>query len=98
MILRSGLASIGFGWIVGQAQAQIAEGKPSIKHVSEYERVLVSDDPIFTIPRPRSRRASLITTEPYIERTARNRPSGYRGSNVQNRDIAALEPFGLPRD
>jgi hypothetical protein len=88
---------MGFGWIVGQAQAQIAEGKPSIKHVSEYERVPVSDNPIFTIPRPRSRRASLITTEPYTE-TERLEIVLQAIEAMQNRDIAALEPFGLPRD
>ena len=57
----------GFGWVVGQAEAQIAEGKPSTKQVSEYEKVPASDDPMFPIRRPRSRRASLITTEPYTE-------------------------------
>lgn len=57
----------GFGWVVAQAEAQIAEGKPSSKQVSEREFVHVTQDPLFTIRRPRSRRASLITTEPYTE-------------------------------
>ena len=48
----------GFGWVIG---------KPSTKQVSEYEEVPASADPMFTIRRRRSRRASLITTEPYTE-------------------------------
>lgn len=57
----------GFGWVVTQAEAQIAEGKPSSKQVAEREFFPASADPLFTIRRPRSRRASLITSEPYTE-------------------------------
>jgi hypothetical protein len=57
----------GFAWVVAQAEAQIAEGKPSSKQVSEREYVPPSADPMFTVQRPRSRRASLITSEPYNE-------------------------------
>jgi hypothetical protein len=39
----------GFGWVIAQAEAQIAEGKPSSKQVSEYERVPASADPMFTM-------------------------------------------------
>jgi hypothetical protein len=58
----------GFSWVVAQAEAQIAEGKPSAKQVSEREAVPFAQDPLFEIRRPRSRRASLITSEPYSER------------------------------
>lgn len=58
----------GFGWVIGQVEAQIAEGKPSSKQVSERETLPFSADPMFAIRRPRSRRASLITSEPYTER------------------------------
>jgi hypothetical protein len=57
----------GFEWVVTQAETQIAEGKPSSKQVSEREIFSVLDDPDFTIRRPRARRASLITSEPYSE-------------------------------
>jgi hypothetical protein len=57
----------GFGWVVTQAEAQIAEGKPSSKQVSERESFPVLADGIFAVRRPRSRRASLITSEPYTE-------------------------------
>jgi hypothetical protein len=40
----------GSGWVIGQVEAQIAEGKPSTKQVSEYEEVPASADPI-TDPR-----------------------------------------------
>jgi hypothetical protein len=56
-----------FDWVLAQAEAQIAEGKPSSKQVSEQETFSVLADPMFTIKRPRSRRASLITSEPYNE-------------------------------
>jgi hypothetical protein len=57
----------GFEWVVAQAEAQIAEGKPSSKEVSERDSVQVSADTSFAIRRPGSRRASLITSEPYTE-------------------------------
>lgn len=57
----------GFEWVVTQAETQIAEGKPSSKQVSEREIFSVLDDPDFAIRRPRARRASLITSEPYSE-------------------------------
>jgi hypothetical protein len=57
----------GFGWVVAQAEVQIAEGKPASKQVSEHEIFRTSEDTDFTIKRPRLRRASLITSEPYSE-------------------------------
>lgn len=57
----------GFGWVVDQAEIQIAEGKPSSKQVSEREPISVVSDPMFAIRAPRRRRASLITSEPYTE-------------------------------
>lgn|SRR5579862_516740 len=61
------LEAHGFGWVVAQAEAQIAEGKPASKQVSEREIFQVSADTDFAIKRPRARRASLITSEPYTE-------------------------------
>ena len=57
----------GFGWVVQQAEEQISEGKPSTKQVSErgYSRAEADSD--FVISKPRRRRASLITSEPYTE-------------------------------
>jgi hypothetical protein len=49
----------GFRWVLEQAEAQIAEGKPSSKEVSERESVSAAV--------PRRRRVSLITSEPYSE-------------------------------
>ena len=57
----------GFGWVVEQAEAQIAEGKPSSKQVSEHEIFRAEADPMFTIRPRKRRRASLITTESYSE-------------------------------
>src|SRR5436190_9687970 len=57
----------GFGWVVAQAEAEIAEGKQSAKQVAEQEVFSVSADPDFRMRRPRSSRASLITSEPYSE-------------------------------
>lgn len=56
----------GFQWVVEQAEAQIAEGKLSAKSVFEQERSR-PDDHTFEIRRPRRRRASLVTSEPYSE-------------------------------
>jgi hypothetical protein len=61
------LSEHGFGWVVAQAEAEIAEGKQSTKQVAEEDEVSVLTDPDFRIRRPRSRRASLITSEPYNE-------------------------------
>ena len=61
------LEAHGFGWVVAQAEAQIAEGKPASKQVSEPEILRVSEDTGFAIRHARKRRASLITTEPYSE-------------------------------
>jgi hypothetical protein len=52
----------GFGWVVDQVEAQIADGKPSYKQVSE--RYIPQDD-MFAVRAPKSRRASLVTSEPY---------------------------------
>jgi hypothetical protein len=57
----------GFGWVVEQAEIQIAEGKPSSKQVSEREIFRAETDPMFTIRPSKRRRASLITSEPYTE-------------------------------
>ena len=57
----------GFAWVVTQAEIQIAEGKPSAKQVSERQTFTAADDALFLIKRPRTRRASLITSEPYTE-------------------------------
>lgn len=57
----------GFAWVAEQAEAQIAEGKPSSKQVSEREVPRVDADPMFRIKPPKRRRASLITSEPYSE-------------------------------
>jgi hypothetical protein len=61
------LENHGFGWVVAQAEAQIAEGKPASKQVSERLVLRVSEETDFAIRRPRARRASLITSEPYTE-------------------------------
>jgi hypothetical protein len=52
----------GFGWVVEHAEAQIAEGKPSYKQVSER---YIPADTMFTVRAPKTRRASLVTSEPY---------------------------------
>jgi hypothetical protein len=65
--IREVLEERGFGWVVAQAEAQIAAGKPSSKQVYERELFRVSEETDFAIRRPRSRRASLITSEPYTE-------------------------------
>jgi hypothetical protein len=65
--VREVLIEHDFAWVVAQAEAQIAEGKPNAKQVSEREHIPPSADPMFTVRRPRSRRASLITSEPYNE-------------------------------
>lgn len=57
----------GFGWVVVQADVQISEGKPSSKQVSERETLPPAADPMFVVKRPRARRASLVTSEPYSE-------------------------------
>jgi hypothetical protein len=57
----------GFGWVVEQAEAQIAGGKPSFKEVSEQQYLPPRLDSEFIVRPPRRRRASLITTEPYSE-------------------------------
>jgi hypothetical protein len=56
-----------FGWIVEQAEAQIAEGKSVVKEVSEQElRPAVLSD-TFRIARPRRYRSSLVTTVAFSE-------------------------------
>lgn len=65
--LNEVLRASGFAWVVDQADAQIAEGKPSAKQISEREASRVEDDPSFAIRAPRRRRASLLTSEPYDE-------------------------------
>jgi len=62
------LIRYGFGWVVQQADAQIAEGKISAKSVIEQERFRPQLDPMFVVRKPRRRQASLITSEPYSER------------------------------
>src|SRR3954469_12327416 len=62
------LEKYGFGWVVEQAEAQVAEGKPTSKQVSEREIRPAALDPMFTIRKPQRRRASLITSEEYTER------------------------------
>jgi hypothetical protein len=57
----------GFAWVAEQAEAQIAEGKPSSKQVSEREVPRAAADPMFRVGLPKRRRASLITSEPYSE-------------------------------
>lgn len=55
----------GFGWVVAQAETQIAEGKPTSRQISEQSSELLRED--FTLQGRRPRRASLITSEPYTE-------------------------------
>ena len=57
----------GFDWVVAQTDAEIAEGKQSAKQVSEREVPSFFDDRDFRVRQPRTRRASLITSEPYSE-------------------------------
>jgi hypothetical protein len=57
----------GFGWVVQQAEAEFAEGKPVVKQVSEQERFFPDADPLFVVRMPRRRQANLITSEPYTE-------------------------------
>jgi hypothetical protein len=61
------LETYGFGWVVQEAEAQIAEGKVSLKQVSEQETFNPAIDPMFVIRKPRRRRASLVTSEAYTE-------------------------------
>lgn len=65
------LLSHGFGWVVAQAEAHIAEGKPTSKQVSERDSGSfarsIDDDGMFVVRHPRTRRASLITSEPYTQ-------------------------------
>lgn len=61
------LRAHGFGWVVEQSEAQIAEGKPNPKQVSERQTFPVDSDPLFEVRAPRGRRASLITSVPYTE-------------------------------
>lgn len=57
----------GFGWVVEQADAHIAEGKSVVKEVSERElRPSVISD-TFRITRPRRYRSSLVTTVVFSE-------------------------------
>jgi hypothetical protein len=57
----------GFDWVVAQAEAEIADGKPLTKQVTEPEFFSQSDDAQFAVRAPRTKRASLITSEPYSE-------------------------------
>jgi hypothetical protein len=53
----------GFGWVLEEVEAQIGEGKPSSKQISE--RYTPPADSMFTVQTPKRRRASLVTSEPY---------------------------------
>jgi hypothetical protein len=55
----------GFDWVVAQTDAEIAEGKQSSKQVSERETSPLFDDKDFQVRQPRSRRATLVTSEHY---------------------------------
>lgn len=57
----------GFDWVVAQTDAEIANGKQSTKQVSEREVSSMFDDRDFRMRPPRTRRASLITSESYSE-------------------------------
>lgn len=57
----------GFDWVVQQAEIQFAEGKPTSKEVSERRYLSPTLDSEFIVRAPSSRRASLITSEPYSE-------------------------------
>jgi len=65
--LTSILEARGFGWVVEQAEAQIAEGKPTSKDVLERQSYPVVDELTFAVSAPRRRRARLITSEPYSD-------------------------------
>jgi hypothetical protein len=65
--IAEALVQNGFEWVVEQADSQIAEGKASTKQVSEQQSFHPAADPMFEIRKPRRRRASLITSEPYSE-------------------------------
>lgn len=56
-----------FGWVVEQADAHIAEGKPVTKEVSERERQQVLSDS-FRVSTPRRYRTRLVTTDAFSER------------------------------
>lgn len=61
------LRAHGFGWVVDQVESQIAAGKSIDRQVSDRESTLPLPGEDFNIQRPRSRRPSLITSEPYTE-------------------------------
>lgn len=66
-ILSRILIESGFGWVVDHSEAQIAEGKPTSKQVSERGTFSQPEDLTFEIPKPRRRRSSLVTSEPYTD-------------------------------